>query len=70
MCQIVSNSVIPLTVAHQASLFMEFSGQEYWSVLPFPTPGYLPDPGVELPSLETPALVGGLFTIGLLRKPS
>ena len=69
MCQIVSNSVIPLTVAHQASLSMEFSGKEYWSVLTFPTPRNLPDLGVEPPSLETPALVGGLFTIVLLRKP-
>ena len=38
------------TVAHQAPLSMEFSRQEYWSGLPFPSPGYLPDPGIELRS--------------------
>ena len=38
---------IPWTVAHQASLSMEFSRQEYWSGLPFPSPGDLPDPGIE-----------------------
>ena len=42
----------PRTVARQAALSMEFSGQEYWSGLPFPTPGDLPDPGIEL---ESPA---------------
>jgi hypothetical protein len=33
--------------AHHASLSMEFSRQAYWSGLPFPTPGHLPDPGIE-----------------------
>ena len=37
----------PWTVAHQARLSMEFSRQEYWSGLPFPTPGDLPDPGIK-----------------------
>ena len=36
--------VAPWTVAYQAPLFMEFSRQEYWSALPFPTPGNLPEP--------------------------
>ena len=45
----------PWTVAHQAPLFMEFSRQEQWSGLPFPTPGDLPDPGIK-PSLASPAL--------------
>ena len=36
---------IPWTVAHQASLSMGFSRQQYWSGLPFPSPGDLPDPG-------------------------
>ena len=40
----------PWTVAHQAPLSMEFSRQEYWNGLPFPSPGYLPDPGIELRS--------------------
>ena len=37
----------PWTVAHQALLSMGFSRQEYWSGLPFPPPGDLPDPGIE-----------------------
>ena len=37
----------PWTVAHQAPLSMEFSRQEYWTGLPFPSPGDLPDPGIE-----------------------
>ena len=40
---------------------MGFSGQEYWSGLPYPPPGDLPDPGIEPTSL---ALAGGFFTIG------
>ena len=39
--------VNPWTVAYQASLSMGFSRQEYWSGLPFPSPGDLPDPGIE-----------------------
>ena len=38
---------IPWTVAHQAPLSMEFPKQEYWSGLPFPSPGNLPNPGIE-----------------------
>ena len=37
----------PWTVAHQAPPFMGFSSQEYWSGLPFPSPGDRPDPGIE-----------------------
>ena len=37
----------PWTVAHQAPLSMGFSRQEYWSGLPFPSPGDLPNPGIE-----------------------
>ena len=36
------------TVAHQAPLFMGFSRQEYWKVLPLPTPGDFPNPGIQL----------------------
>ena len=43
------------TVARQALLSMEFSRQEYWSGLPFPPPEDLPDPGIELESLVSPA---------------
>ena len=39
--------VAPWTVAHQAPLSMGFSRQEYWSGLPFPSPGDLPNPGIE-----------------------
>ena len=52
----------PWTVAHQAPLSMGFSRQEYWSGLPFPFPGDLPDPGIEPTSLMSPALVGRFFT--------
>ena len=45
----------PWTVAHQAPLSVGFSRQEYWSGLPFPSPGDLPDPGIEprSPALQT-----------------
>ena len=48
---VVSDSfVTPWTVTHQAHLFMGFSRQVYWSRWPFPSPGDLPDPGIELRS--------------------
>ena len=50
------------TVAHQAPLSMGFSRQEYWSGLPCPPPGDLPDPGIEPMSLTSPALAGRFFT--------
>ena len=55
----------PWTVAcqaPQAPLSMGFSRQEYWSGLPFPPPGDLPDPGIEPVSLSSPTLTGGSFT--------
>ena len=52
--------VTPQTIAHQALLSMEFSKQEYWSGLPFPSPGDLPDPGIKPASVE---LAGRFFTI-------
>ena len=45
-------------VTHQAPLSMGFSRQEYWSGLPFPPPGDLPDPGIQLMSLISSALAG------------
>ena len=48
----------PWTLACQAPLSLGFSR----SGLPFPTPGDLPDPGIELKTLKSPALVGGFFT--------
>ena len=53
-------------IAHQVPLSMEFSRQEYWSELLFPTPGYLPDSGIELVS---PSLVGGFLTTAPPGKP-
>ena len=52
--------VTPWTVARQAPLSMEFSRQEYWMGLPFPSPRDLPDPGTDPVS---PALAGRFFTI-------
>ena len=49
----------PWMVAYQAPRSMEFSRQEYWSGLPFPFPGDLPNPGIEprSPALQTDALL-------------
>ena len=49
-------------VACQAPLSMGFSEQEYWSVLSFPSPGDLLDPGIKPSSLTSHALAGGFFT--------
>ena len=54
--------VAPWTVARQAPLSAVFSRQEYWSGLPFPTSGDLPDPGIKPESLASLALAGGFFT--------
>ena len=48
----------------QYPLSMEFSRQEYWSGLLCPPPWYLPDPGIEPPSLMSPELAGRFFTTG------
>jgi len=48
---------------------MGFSRQEYWSGLPFPTPGDLPDPGVEPESPVSPALASRFFTTEPLGSP-
>ena len=50
------------TVTHQDPLFMGLSRQEYWSGLPCPPPGDLPNPGTEPTSLMSPALAGSFFT--------
>ena len=54
----MSDSVTPRTVVHQAPLSMGFSRQEQWSGLPFPSPGDLPDPGIEpgSPALQADSL--------------
>ena len=53
---VMSDSATQWTITHQAPLSMEFSRQEYWSGLPFPTPGDLSDPGIEPASLRFPTL--------------
>ena len=57
----------PWTVAHQAPLSMGFSRQESWSGLPFPSPGELPNPGMEPGS---PALQADALTSKLPGKPN
>ena len=58
----MSDSLQPWTVARQASLSVGFSKQEYWSELPCPSSGDLPDPGTTPTFLTSPALVGRFFT--------
>ena len=57
------------TVAHQALLSVGFPRQEYWSGLPSPPPGDLPDPVIEPTSLMYPALAGGFFITEAPGKP-
>ena len=60
---VLSDSVTPQTVSQEAPLSMGFSRQEYWSGLPVPPPGELPDPAIEPGS---PA--GKFFTIWAMRE--
>jgi len=55
----------PRTVAYQAPRSMEFSRQEYWSGLPFPSPGDLPNPGIEP---RSPSLQAGISPTAPPRK--
>ena len=59
----------PWTIGCQAPLSMEFSRQEYWSGLPFPTPGDFSNPVIKPTSLVSPVLAAGLFTTALPGKP-
>ena len=59
----------PWTVPCQAPLTIEFTRQEYWSGLPFPSPGDLPDPGIETASLMSLALTGEFFISRATGKP-
>ena len=59
---VVSSSATPWTVTRQAPLSMGFSRQEYWSGLPFPPPGDLPNPGIKPMTPVSPALAGRFFT--------
>ena len=58
--------VTPWTVAHQAPPSLGFSRQEYWSGLPFPSPGDLPNPGIEP---RSPAFQAEVLTSGPPGKP-
>ena len=62
-------SATPGTVARQAPLSMGFPRQEYWSGLPLPTPGNLPNPGIEPESPASPSLSGRFFTTEQHGKP-
>ena len=69
MCSVPQSSltlVTPGTVAHQAPLSMGFPRQDYWSGLPFPSPGDLLNPGIKPVS---PALAGKFFTTEPPEKP-
>ena len=65
VCSVLSRVqlfVVSWRVTHQAPLSMEFSRQKYWSGLPFPPPGDLPNPGIKPASLISPALADKFFT--------
>ena len=59
----------PMDCRHQVPLSMEFSKQEYQSESPVPTPGDLPDPGIEPTSLAFPVFSGRFFTAVALGSP-
>ena len=65
----MSDSVTLWTAVCQAPLSLGFSRQEYWSGVPFPLPGDLPDPGIKPASPAAPALAGGFLTTEPPRKP-
>ena len=70
MCVLVaSDSVTPWTATCQAPLSMGFFRQEYWSGLPVPSPGDLPDPGLEPETPMSPARTGGFSTTEPPEKP-
>ena len=58
----MSDSTILWNIARQAPLSMGLSRQEYWSGLPCPPPGDLPDPGIEPRPLTSPQVASGFFT--------
>ena len=67
VCSVMSDSLWPYgRVALQAPLSMGFSRQDYWSGLPYPSPGDLPNPGIEP---DSPALAGEFLPLAPLGKP-
>ena len=69
MCSVARSCLTLWTVAHQAPLSVGSSRQEYWSGLPFPLPGDLPDPRIEPMPLASLELAGGLFITEPPGKP-
>ena len=65
-CLVAESYLTLLTAARQTPLSMRFPRQEYWSELPVPSPGDLPDPGI---TLTSPALASGFFTTEPPGKP-
>ena len=63
----MSDSTTPWTISHQVPLSMEFSRQEYWSGLAFPSPGDLSDPGIEP---RSPALQVDSLSLSYQESPS
>ena len=70
VASVMSDSAIPWTVACQAPQSMRLSSQEYWSGLPFPSPGELPDPGIEPKSPAGPVLQADYFLLSHEGSPS
>ena len=67
VASVMSDSATPWAVAPQAPLSVGFFRKEYWSGLPCPSPGDLPDPGIE-PATITSALADGFFRTSITRK--
>ena len=65
VCTLRYDWAIPWTVAHQAPLSTGFFSQDYWSGLPFPPPGDLPNPGIKPACPASPALAGGFLTTSI-----
>ena len=65
----VRHFMTPWTVARWAPPSMGFPRQEYWSGLPFPAPGDLPDPGIKPTSLVSSTLAGKFFTTASWEAP-
>ena len=66
---VVSNSATPWNMTCQTPLPVEFFRQEYWSGLPYPSPGHLPNPGIEPEFLASPVVTGRFFTAEPPGKP-
>ena len=62
LCSVTSVFWDPMDCSTQTPLSMGFCRQEYWSGLPFPSPGDLPNSETELMSLRSPALAGRFFS--------